>query len=550
MSDNQRWWGWGTLDETYDLSNRPRFGPFLGHELRLTGEERGQCAQLEGFDLPESRLSAETRAAMAEIVGPELISTALKDRVSHSVGKSYPDLIRLRLGHLERAPDVVIWPDSEEQLSALIELAVRNRWSIVPYGGGSSVTGGIEAFGENPTMCLDLARLNQVLSIDPASCTVTVQAGISGPDLENRLNAEGFTLGHFPQSFEFSSLGGWIATRAAGQASIHYGKIEDMVQWLRVLTPEGIIETRHVPASAAGPSVKDMLVGSEGAYGIITQATMRIHRVAVASAYRGLLFGSYADGVAAIQTMMQSDQPPSMARISDVDETRSYLALSRASRGPFAKIKQRFGKRMMVSKGIKLNEACLMVLGCEGDNEAVKSCLKRSLQTCAAFGAFGLGRGPGESWVKERFALPYLRDILLDRGVMVDTLETATTWDNLLPLYLKIQAAIGEAIAIEEVRPLVLCHVSHAYRDGASLYYTFLAKQVPGREIAQWELVKRRTTTAIMEGGGTLSHHHGIGFDHLRWLEQEHGPLGVRSLRALKKVFDPYGVMNPGKLLR
>jgi alkyldihydroxyacetonephosphate synthase len=292
-----------------------------------------------------------------------------------------------------------------------------------------------------------------------------------------------------------------------------------------------------------------MLVGSEGVYGIISRATMRVHPVPRARDYRGLLFRSYDDGVKAIRTMMQCDQPPSMARLSDVNETRAYLALSRVSRGPLARIKQRVGKRLMAARGLSASAACLMILGCEGDGEAVRSGMKRCMKTCVELGAFSLGRGPGESWIEERYALPYLRDILLDRGVLVDTLETATTWDNLLPLYRKVHAAITEAIALEEVRPLVMCHVSHAYRDGASLYYTFLAKQVPGREIAQWELIKRRATSAIMDGGGTLSHHHGVGFDHRRWLEQEHGALGVQSLKALKDTFDPYGVMNPGKLL-
>ncbi|MDH7486736.1 MAG: FAD-binding oxidoreductase [Anaerolineae bacterium] len=547
--DNLRWWGWGTLDQTYDLSERPGFWPFLSEELGLTGEERGPQADLDRITLPASRLSPDDLDALTAIVGAEHLSAEHKARVTHAVGKSYPDLMRLRLGQIEHAPDVVVWPGSEEEVAALLALAVRRHWSVIPFGGGSSVTGGLTALGEWPAISLDLARLNQVLAVDPISHTVTAQAGILGPALEQALNVEGFTLGHFPQSFEFSTLGGWIATRAAGQQSIRYGKIEDMVEWLRMVTPQGVIETRHVPASAAGPSLKEMLVGSEGAFGVITQATMRLRPLPTLRDTRGLLFRSFADGVAAIRAMMQSDRPPAMARLSDVAETRAYQALSPARHGRAARLTRTIGTRLMKRRGIELHGACLMILGCEGDEQSVPEDMDAALTVCAAQGAFHLGRSPGEAWYAERFALPYLRDVLLDHGVLVDTLETATTWDNLLPLYQAVGQAIAEAIEAEGVKPLVMCHVSHAYTDGASLYYTFLARQVAGREIAQWELIKRRATETIMQHGGTLSHHHGVGSDHRPWLEREHGPLGVAALRALKHTFDPYGVMNPGKLL-
>jgi len=546
---NRRWWGWGVLDQTYDLSGRPGFWPFLSEELGLTGEERGPQVELQRITLPPCRLSADDLRALEGIVGEEHLSAEHKARVTHAVGKSYPDLMRLRLGHLERAPDAVVWPGSEEEVVALLALAVRRNWAIVPFGGGTSVTGGLVASDERPTITLDLTRLNQVLALDPISHTATVQAGIFGPALEQALNVEGFTLGHFPQSFEFSTLGGWIATRSAGQQSLRYGKIEEMVEWLRVVTPQGVIETRHVPASAAGPNIKEMLIGSEGIFGVITQATVRLRPLPMARDYRGLVFRSYADGLAAIRAMMQSDRPPAMARLSDVAETRAYLALSPPSRSRAARLRQAIGKQLMARRGIALRGGCIMILGCEGDEQGVAEDMDAALTICAAHGAFHLGRGLGEAWYAERFALPYLRDLLLDRGVLVDTLETATTWDNLLPLYEAVGSAIAAAIEAEGVKPLVMCHVSHAYSDGGSLYYTFLARQVEDREIAQWELIKRRATEAILQHGGTLSHHHGVGSDHRPWLEREHGPLGIAALRALKRTFDPYGIMNPGKLL-
>lgn len=547
--DMERWWGWGSLDRSYDLSNRLQFWPFLVDELGLTGDETSPRPDLERITLPSPRLSGEDVQALAAIVGDDNLSLEHEARVRHSVGKSYPDLMRLRLAQLERAPDLVVWPGDEEQVAALLALAVRANWSVVPYGGGSSVTGGLEALGERPAISLDLARLDQVLTVDPLSHTATAQAGILGPALEEALNSQGLTLGHFPQSFEFSSLGGWIATRAAGQQSLRYGKIEEMVQSLRMVTPDGVIETRNVPASAAGPSIKEVLVGSEGAYGVITQATMRLRSLPAVRDYRGLLFRSYGDGVAAIRTMMQSERPPAMARLSDVAETRAYQAMSRSGGGRRDQLTRAIGVRLMKRRGFALQGACLMILGCEGDEQSVPEDLDAALSICAANGAFHLGRSPGEAWYEERFDLPYLRDMLLDQGIMVDTLETATTWDNLLPLYERVGQAIAAAIEAEGMKPLVMCHVSHAYSDGASLYYTFLARQSADREIAQWEYVKRKATQAIMQHGGTLSHHHGVGVDHRPWLEEEHGTLGVVAMRALKQTFDPYGVMNPGKLL-
>ena len=547
--DMERWWGWGRLDRSYDLSDRPQFWPFLTDELGLAGDETTPRPDLERITLPPPRLSGKDLQALAAIVGDDNLSVEHEARVRHCVGKSYPDLMRLRLAQVEHAPDVVVWPGDEEQVAALLALAVRSNWSVVPYGGGSSVTGGLGALGEQPAVSLDLARLDQVLAVDALSHTATAQAGILGPPLEEALNSQGLTLGHFPQSFEFSSLGGWIATRAAGQQSLRYGTIEEMVQSLRMVTPDGVIETRPVPASAAGPSIKEVLVGSEGAYGVITQATMRLRSLPAVRDYRGLLFRSYGDGVAAIRTMMQSERPPAMARLSDVAETRAYQAMSRSGGGRRDQLTRAIGVRLMKRRGFALQGACLMILGCEGDEQSVPEDLDAALSICAAHGAFHLGRSPGEAWYAERFDLPYLRDMLLDQGVMVDTLETATTWDNLLPLYERVGQAISAAIEAEGVRPLVICHVSHAYSDGASLYYTFLARQAEDREIAQWEYVKRKATQAIMQQGGTLSHHHGVGVDHRPWLEAEHGTLGVAAMRALKQTFDPYGVMNPGKLL-
>jgi alkyldihydroxyacetonephosphate synthase len=547
-----RWWGWGTQDVSYALQDRPRFLPFLAAALGLTGGEHGAVAGLANVALPPSRLPAGALDALIRIAGAGAVSTSHDDRLLHAFGKSYRDLVRLRSGVIERAPDAVVWPESEEAVLAVLRLAGQHRFSVAPFGGGSSVTGGVEALGDRPAVCLDLARLDRLLSVDELSGTATLQAGIRGPALEAALGARGFTLGHFPQSWEFSSLGGWIATRSAGQQSAGYGKIEAMVLSLTVATPAGVVSTRLEPAAATGPCLRELLVGSEGILGVITQATVRVRRVPEKRDYRGVVFHGFADGLAAVREIAQSGLQPVTVRLSDPAETQASLAMQRRQVGLSGRV-QSIGKEAVARMGYNLRGGqpsnfdegpCLLILGCEGQPADVGRTRAACMAICRRHGGLDLGSSVGAQWYAERFALPYLRDVLLDRGVMTDTLETATVWSNLAPLHQQVTAALRRAGA-----PFVMCHVSHAYRTGASLYFTFLARQEPGREIAQWQALKVAATDAIMSGGGALSHHHGIGYEHVAWMTQEHGALGLDALRAMKAILDPDGVMNPGKVL-
>jgi len=385
--------------------------------------------------------------------------------------------------------------------------------------------------------------MNRVLDIDAISLTATVEAGISGPKMEDELNKKGFTLGHFPQSFQFSVLGGWIATRSAGQVSTKYGKIEDMVESLTIISPAGRLDTKAVPASASGPQLKQVLVGSEGTLGVITKAKLRIHRVPTVRRYEGLMFKSFRDGINAIRETMQSGLTPAMMRLSDPDETTVSLMLSPQ------KTTTKLGLWMLQQLGYTPSQECVMILGVEGDHTAVKAERQVAVRACKRNGAFAIGRGVGSTWLNERFELPYLRDVLLDHCILVDTLETATTWDKLEALHGAIKKSIEEAIAEMDVAGLAFAHVSHAYRDGASIYYTLVAPQVKGKEVQQWLRIKKAATDCIMRDGGTLSHHHGIGKDHAPWIKQELGGNGLALLRAIKEQLDPEGIMNPGKLL-
>jgi alkyldihydroxyacetonephosphate synthase len=373
--------------------------------------------------------------------------------------------------------------------------------------------------------------------------------------VEAQLNARGFTLGHFPQSFEFSTLGGWVATRSAGQNSIGYGKIEDMTQAVRVVTPIGIVETKDTPATAAGPSLLHQLVGSEGTYGVITQAEMRIQPLPQTKDYRGILFRCLEDGIDAFRDLMQSSAlRPSIIRLSDAPETTAQVVMSHVHHG-LRRLADTLTERYLTVRGYDPgNGSTLMLLGFDGSSDWVSKQWDQALEICGDHGGLSLGRTVGRSWIRDRYALPYLRDTLLGHGILVDTVETATSWSNLLRLYETMVIAMKGAISATGGGPgYVMTHISHAYPQGASLYSTFVGRQVDDPDLlakqAQWQAVKRAATEAILTAGGTLTHHHGIGRDHVPWLEEEIGRMGVSALRVLKQTFDPVGIMNPGILL-
>ena len=552
--ENLRWWGWGTLDQSFDLKGRAAFWPGLERMLELPRDrEPRPTVRLEEINLRPTRLDDRLLSSLRKLLGDEAVFTDRRTRVEHAYGKSYRDLVRVRAGYIPHPPDAVVYPADEGQVAALLAWAADSDVAVVPFGGGSSVLGGVEPQpGDRPCITLDLARLDRVLSVDPISRTARIQAGATGPEVEAQLDALGFTLGHFPQSFEFSTLGGWIVTRAAGQNSIGYGKIEDMTQAVRVVTPVGIVETRDTPATAAGPSALWQMIGSEGTYGVLTEATMRLHPLPEVQDYRGLLFRTLDDGLAAFRDLMHGHLHPAIVRLSDPPETAAYALMSHEHHG----LRALFDKVLegyLGFRGYGLDDSCLMILGFDGGPDDVEYRLNLALEICRDHRGLHLGRSLGRSWKRDRFAQPYLRDDLLDNGVLVDTLETAATWSNLTSVYQAMTAATKSSIAATGGGPgAVLTHVSHAYPHGASLYSTFLGRQTSPDALEnqeQWRTIKRETTEAILAAGGTLSHHHGVGQDHAPWLEEEIGPVAMQALRAIKRTFDPTNIMNPGVLL-
>jgi alkyldihydroxyacetonephosphate synthase len=391
-------------------------------------------------------------------------------------------------------------------------------------------------------LALDLGRLGSVLSLDRESSTVTVGAGMRGPALERHLSDLGLTLGHFPQSFEYVSLGGCAATRSAGQSSTGYGSIEKMVLGMRLVAPAGEISLPPLPASAAGPGLRQLLVGSEGTLGVISEVSLRVREAPAEKVYEGVFFEDFASGHAVMRELAREHVLPDVARLSDEAETRMSLALA-GSGGA----KGLLGRAYLRLRGY--GGGCLAIFGFEGGQAEVSFRRKRALELARRGGGLAVGGSPGAAWLKGRFAAPYLRDDLLTHGVMVETLETATQWSKLAGLHRGVSAAIEGALRGAGSPGLVMCHVSHVYESGASLYFTFLARQSEGKEIEQWQAVKQAASDAIVAGGGTITHHHAVGRDHVPWMSAEIGELGLESLRAVKARLDPSGIMNPGKLL-
>ncbi len=406
------------------------------------------------------------------MLGPGGLSQEHAARVGHAAGRSYPDLVRLRSGTGLAAPDAVLMPRSAEQVRAVLETCARERIAVVPFGGGTSVVGGVEPLREGleAVVSLDLGALDRVVEVDRKSLTATLEGGLFGPAAEARLAEQGLTLGHFPQSFEFSTVGGWVATRSAGQASTGYGRIDELVEGVTLAAPVGDLTTLAVPATAAGPQLRELVVGSEGVLGVITSATLRVRPAPERRRYEGWSFRDFAEGVDALRVMEQADASPDVARLSDEHETRMSLAL--ASTG--SRI-ERLGRAYLRARGHE--GGCLAIMGFDGDPDDVERRRVRSAALLRAGGGLALGSRPGEAWLRGRFAAPYLRDHLLDRNVMVETLETATTWSNVERLYAAVGGALRDSLSARGTPPLVMCHVSHLYRSGCSLYFTFLARQ-------------------------------------------------------------------------
>jgi alkyldihydroxyacetonephosphate synthase len=535
-----RWWGWGEDAHAGALPAHAR--AFLDEHVGTAGAPRAPVP-LEQVRLEPSALSAEDRAALAAVAGAENVREDHGERVLHAAGKGYPDLVRLRAGTPDGAPDAVVLPASHEEIRALLEQCASRSLAVVPFGGGTSVVGGVAPLrgSHRAVIALDTRRLGRILSLDPGSMTVSVGGGMRAPALERELASQGLTLGHYPQSYEYVSLGGCAATRSAGQASTGYGAIDKMVLGLRLAAPATEIGLQALPATAAGPGMRQLLVGSEGTLGVISELSLRVRPAPDHHAYEGVFFENFETGWQAFRTLAREHALPDVARLSDEAETRMSMAL--AGEGG---LKGKLGRRYLGLRGY--GSGCVAIVGFDGSASEVAARRRRTMHLLRRGGGLAVGSSPGRAWREGRFAAPYLRDELLGLGVMVETLETATQWSHLQSLHAEVTGAIEQTLAAQGTPGLVMCHVSHVYESGASLYFTFLARQREGAELDQWREAKRAASDAIAAGGGTITHHHAVGRDHAPWMEREIGAGGLEALRAVKERLDPAGIMNPGKL--
>jgi alkyldihydroxyacetonephosphate synthase len=528
-----KWWGWGDPDRRLDLP--PNAADALREELGVEPGDAAEPVSLEQVSLPEARPIPEAvRSAADEVLDGR------EDRLRRAAGRSYPDLVRLRAGALEWVPDAILRPSDAAAVEAVLGACAANGIAVVPYGGGTSVVGGLDAVrdGHDAVVSLDLARLRSV-DLDATSLTATLGPGLSGPDAEAALGARGATLGHFPQSFEQGTIGGFAATRSAGQASSGYGRFDELVTSLELTAPSGRLRTRQTPHTAAGPALRELVLGSEGTLGAITEVSCRVRPAPQESHYEGWMAENFESGREIVRDLAQRHEAPDVLRLSDEEETRVSLDLAgnegmqKRALDAYLSLRRRQG-------------GCLVICGWEGEVESVRR--RRSLgQTQLRLGgAVPLGSAAGRSWVRNRYNGPYLRDELMNLGVLVETLETAHTWSRLDELYRAVGGALRGALG---ERSIVMCHVSHAYPDGASLYFTFFARARRGEELEQWRAAKTAACEAIVAAEGTITHHHAVGRDHAPYMRAEVGELGLDALRAVKERLDPAGIMNPGKLL-
>lgn len=473
-------------------------------------------------DLPDGFL-----ARIGRLLGPAGVVVDAESRARHARGRSTSDLLRLRAGDVGDAPDAVLLPAGVDEVLSVVRACSGAGVAVVPFGGGTSVVGGLSAqrAGFAGVVALDLQRLNRLVSLDLVSQTAELEAGLLGPQAEALLAAEGFTLGHFPQSFEHASIGGFAATRSSGQSSAGYGRFDAMVVALRAATPLGWLELGRAPASAAGPDLRQLLLGSEGAFGVVTSVTVRVRPAPAVHRYEGWRFATFADATTAARHLAQDGPLPTVLRVSDEAETAIGLATPE-------------------SVGTASGAGALLIAGYEGTAEDVEWRQSAVTARLTALGGTALGPEPGLAWERGRYAGGYLRDALLDEGALVETIETATFWSRLPGLYDAVRRSLTEALP----GAIVLCHVSHVYATGASLYFTVATRQ--GAEpLRQWDAAKSAAGDAIARAGGTISHHHGVGRDHRSHLATEIGDVGVEMLRAVKRAVDPAGVLNPGVLV-
>ncbi len=529
----QRWNGWG--DESVRMDLVPAACELLRERV---GEGRAPLdCSLEKLleQVPKSLLGSHA-----------LVTVDPKSRLDHGHGQSLPDWIRLRSGTLKRFPDGVALPTSVEQLDDLLRYAEERQAAIIPFGGGTSVVGHLEVpETERPVLSVSLARLNRLIRLQPECRLATFEAGIRGPSLEEQLGSRGFTLGHFPQSFEYSTLGGWVVTRSTGQQSSHYGRIERLFRGGEVVTPRGVMQIPPFPASAAGPDLRQLILGSEGRFGILSEVTVEIARQPETDEFYGFFFPNWSSAREAVRDLATSGVAFSMVRLSNAEETRTHLAM--ADRAQDVALLGRY----LRLRGISEASACLCLVGFTGSKRQVRVARHESFSILRRQKGLAVGKAVGRAWKKHRFRSAYLRNTLWEQGYGVDTMETAVTWDKVTDTMEAIEETLRKGLSEWNERVHVFSHLSSIYPTGSSIYTTvvFRLAESPEDNLERWRALKGAASRVIVEAGGTISHQHGVGVDHKQYLTAEKGAIGVEVMKRAFSASDPDERLNPGKLL-
>lgn len=524
------WWGWGNVEDAVSGTERDELTRRTAEMLPNADLTVHQAPPVEAFGVGASRIKAPDSLSA-------LVSAEVRDRLAHSHGQAFRDVVRALLGKLPHVPDLVVRPTSEGQVVDVLDWCHAANIAVIPFGGGSSVVGGVEPrVGERYTgaVSLDLTSMDQVLEVDATSRAALVQAGVLGPHLEEQLRPRGYTLRFFPQSFEFSSLGGWLATRAGGHFATHLTHIDDLTESLRVVTPAGVVESRRLPGSGAGPSPDRMFLGSEGTLGVITQAWVRLQDRPRWRAGASVGFARYDAGVRAVRALSQSGLTPANCRLLDPMEA-------------------------LINAG---SATAVLVLGFESADHPVDAWMERALELCRDHGGTlaepprytdSSGRAArtaaADTWRSSFVRMPYQRDALAAQSMIVETFETACTWDRFDAVSAAVHDAAQDAMRQVGAEGVVTCRFTHVYPDGPAPYFGIYAAGRWGSTVEQWDQIKQAVSQALITAGATITHHHAVGRDHRPWYDQQRPDLFAAALQAGKKVLDPAGILNPGAVI-
>ncbi|MCC5783988.1 MULTISPECIES: FAD-binding oxidoreductase [Kocuria] len=551
---HMKWWGWGEEGVHFEYANKPAFAPFVKNALDVDLRPRQRdTIDFSTVSVPASRAGEPLLEALAAITGAEHLTLDDELRIVHWAGKSVTELLLTRAGDFARVPDVVVYPGTEEEVAQVLRLAVERDLVVIPFGGGTSISRSLQPdpHEERTIVSLDLGRMNQVLSLDETSGLATIQAGVLGPDMEEQLNARGWTLGHFPDSFTHSTLGGWAATRSSGMQSDKYGDIADIVRGLRVVRPGGTVVLRPLPSTSTGPSLREMMIGSEGRLGVITQLDVHVHRIAEHREVIAYMFPTWQQALVAMREIARSGISTTFARVSDAHETAFSLSTQKAP----ATLKKKVTAKgqdvlweLMRRRGWDTDAMCIAYVCFEGAKPEVERRKKAVAGIVKKQGALVLGAGPGALYDQKKFDTPYLRDFLLEQNTIGDVSETAAPWSKLTTVHQAVYDAAHRAFEAQGKTGWIMSHMSHSYHAGACLYFTF-GYEIGEDPHAEYAVIKSAIQQAFIDAGATLSHHHGVGLEHSPWMEQDVSPEGVQLLRSLFAAADPGGNFNPGKIV-